>query len=236
MVMYTLRYGLLLSLVLVSSAMHAQEPALRPDVRQELWLSAGVQGRAPKFLKDPLGDHYKRIRLSGQLGYRSADNFFAGRQLYSDVAVRYKLTDWLSVASEYRYAVRVGSANRQRIGFQARAGHKVGRFDLDYRFTWQRNYLERDRQRTLLRNRFGVGYNIRKWKLDPEFSVEFFTRTDRGDGWFLLGTRYKLGTDWELAKGHTIGPNLIYDRDGRVNAPVNRIIFSIDYGINLRKA
>lgn len=236
MVICTLRHGLLLSLVLFSGALLAQEPALRPDVRQELWLSAGVQGRAPKFLKDPLGDHYKRIRLSGQLGYRSADNFFAGRQLYSDVGIRYKLTDWLNVASEYRYAVRVGSANRQRIGFQARAGHKVGRFDLGYRFTWQRNYLERDRHRTLLRNRFKVEYNIRKWKLDPEFSVEFFTRTDRPEGWFLLGTRYKLGTNWRLAKGHSLGPTLIYDRDGVVNDPVNRFIFSIDYGINLRKA
>lgn len=231
-----LRSALLIALVLATHWATAQEPALRPQLRQELWLGVGVQGRAPKFLKDALGDHYKRIRLSGELGYRSADNFFAGRQLYTDLGVRYKLNDWLSLGTEYRYAARIGNADRHRIGFQARAGHKVGRFDLGYRFTWQRNYLERDRQRTLLRNRFSVGYNIRKWKLDPEFSVEFFTRTDRPDGWFPLGTRYKLGTTWTPVKGHSIGPALIYDRDGRVGDPVNRIIWSIDYGINLRKA
>lgn len=229
------RIGLVVLLLSCAWAGMAQEPALKPDVRQELWISAAVRGRAPKFMKDLLGDHYKRLRLSGELGYRSADNFFAGRQIYTDLGARYKVNDWLFLGTEYRWANRTNNANRQRIAFNAQARKSLGRFDLGYRFTYQRNYLERDRQRTILRNRFSVDYNIRKWKLDPEFSVEFFTRTDRPDGWYRLGTRYKLGTTWSPSKGHSFGPALIYDRDGQVNWPTNRVIWSVDYVINLRR-
>lgn len=213
----------------------AQEPALRPEMRQELWLSAAVRGRAPQFMKDLLGDHYKKLRLSGELGYRSADNFFAGRQIYTDLGARYKINDLLSLGMEYRYAWRGQQADRQRIGLSALFGKSFDRFDLGYRFMYQREFRERDRQQTVLRNRFSVDYNIRKWKLDPGFSIEFFTRTDRPDGWYRLGTRYKLGTTWSPSKAHSFGPAIIYDRDGQVNWPANRVVWSVDYVINLRR-
>lgn len=231
-----MRAALLLAFAALPLWAAAQEPSLRPLLRQELWLSAGVEGRLPKFLKDPLGVHYKRIRLNGDVGYRSADNFFAGRQLYTDLSARYKFTDWFSLTAEYRYAIRVGGENRQRLAIQGRFGHRVGRFDLGYRPALQQNDLQRDQQSTLFRNRFSVEYRIRKWKLDPELSVEFFTRTDDPRGWFLLGTRYKLSTNWSPKEGYTIGPAVLYDRDGMVSFPVNRVIWSIDLGINLRKA
>jgi hypothetical protein len=221
--------------MLICQARGQDEP-LKPQLRQEMWISAGVKGRAPVFLQELLGDQYGRILLTGELGYRSADNFFAGRQIYTDLGARYKVTKWLSMGAEYRYAARYNAADRQRLGLRAWAGHSLGRLDLGYRFTFQRNYLERDRQRTILRNRISALYNIRKWKLDPELSVEFFTRTDRPDGWYPLGTRYKLATSWSPWKGHSLEPALIYDSDGRVNAPVNRIIWSLDYRIDLRKA
>src|SRR5690606_16885571 len=123
----------------------------------------------------------------------------------------------------------------QRIGLQSYLSRSWKRFDLGHRFVWQRVFLGEDRTRTLLRNRFTVEYNVRKWKLDPEFSVEFFTRTDDPRGWNWIGTRYKLGTSWSPWKGHTFGPAIVYDRDARVAWPVNRVIWSIDYGIDLRR-
>ena len=208
---------------------------LRPTTTQELWLSAAVRGRAPGFLEKPLGKHYERIRLSGEVGYRSADNFFAGRQFYMDLGGRYKLTKWLDVGMEYRYAARSAAPNRQRFGLQANMDHTVGRLDLGYRFIWQRNYLELGRTRTFLRNRFQAGYDFRKWKWDPELSVEFFTRTDRPIGWNYEGVRYKLATSYSLKKGHRIGPAIIHDREVQVRRPNNRFIWAVEYSLDLRK-
>jgi hypothetical protein len=211
----------------------AQDP-LRPDRREELWLSAGVRGKLPSFLKDPLGDTYKRIRLSGEAGYRSADNFFAGRQIYVDVGGRYDVAKWFAVGAEYRYAFRPDQADRQRLGLQAFLDKSAGKFDFDYRFTFQRNFLEEDRRTNQFRNRFGVAYNIPKWKLDPAFSAEFFTdQTPMGLNW--IGTRFVLGTSFSPWKGHSFSPQLVVDRDQNVPWPVYRTIFSLDYTLDLRR-
>jgi hypothetical protein len=234
--MHTLRNTLLvLGTTLLLGPVACAQDALEPARSQEFWLSMAVKGRPPVFLKDLLGDHYKRIRLAGELGYRSADNFFAGNQVYVDLSARYKVSKLLSLGAEYRYAARIQSPDRQRIGLQATLEKSFDRLDLGYRFTWQRNYLDQGRTRTLLRNQFSAAYNIPDWKVDPEFSVEFFTRTDDPRGWNHIGTRYKLGTTIDLWEGHTLGPAILYDRDGRVANPVYRTIWSIDYAINLRK-
>ncbi len=224
--------ALLLLLPLFSMGQEAQ----RPGFSDELWMSVRVRGRAPEFLKKPLGTHYRRIRLTGELGYRSADNFFAGRQLYAEVVGRYRLSKVFDVGVEYRYANRgANSPNRDRIQFIGGAGTQWNRFDLSYRFGYQIVFRGQDQNRTLLRNRFGVAYDIRKWKLDPEFDMEFFTRTDRPQGWNHIGTRYKLSTSFSPWKGHRFSPALVYDRDAFVADPVNRMIYSIAYTIDLRR-
>lgn len=207
----------------------------RPVTTQELWASFSVKGRPPVFLKDMLGDRYKRILLSGEVGYRSADNFFAGRQIYTDLGVRYKVNRWLAAGAEYRYAARISRADRQRTAMRLHLNRSWGRFDLDHRLIWQRNHLDRDRTRTLVRNRIRVAYDFRSWKLDPELSVEFFTRTDLPRGWTHIGTRYKLATSYTIRKGHRLGPAIVHDRDGRVNDPRNRVIWSLDYTMDLRR-
>lgn len=214
----------------------AAQERLRPGFSDELWLSAQVRSTLPKFLKKPLGDHYKRLRMSGELGYRSADNFFAGRQIYTDLALRYRFNKHFNANIEYRYADRGAYLpNRQRLLLVGRAGTKVDRFDLGYRFIQQWVFLDRGRTRNIIRNRFSVGYDIRKWKLDPEFSMEFFTRTDQPQGWNHIGTRYSLGTSFSPWKGHTFSPSIIHDRDARVAWPMNRIMYSIDYVVDLRR-
>ena len=59
--------------------------------------------------------------------------------------------------------------------------------------------------REVLRNRFDVGYDIPKFKLDPAFSVEFFTWAGY-EGLIYFGTRYKLGTEWSPEEGSQRGP------------------------------
>lgn len=228
-----LRGPLLVVVVLACVLAHAQE-MLRPAVRQELWVSAAVQGRLPGFLKDPLGDHYKRIRLRNELGYRSADVFFAGRQTYLDVNLRYKISELLSVAYEHRFASRASVAGIQnRSIVQAQLAKTFSRLDVDYRFIYQHSYIEWGDQREVFRNRFQIDYDLKDWKLDPQVSLEFFTWAGN-KGLSHFGTRWSLGTDYKLSKGHVIGLSLVHDRERDIAWPTRRWIWSLTYSLNLR--
>lgn len=224
---------ILLLLVALPIRSLAQERA-RPTIDQELWMSAAVEGRA-SFLGGLLGkDVAKRFRTSGELGYRSADSFFAGRQTYLDAGIGYKVNDHVSVGGEARYAYRSGLEDRQRacIMFQYRT--EVDRLEIGYRFDYQHNFRSYGEQREILRNRVSAGYNFPEWKLDPRFSVEFFTWLGYlGPTYF--GTRYKLSTEWSFRKGQTLGFGVLHDRERMVYAPIHRFIAAVDYSINLRK-
>lgn len=211
----------------------AQERA-HPELKQELWTAIAVQGR-PAFIDSLLGvKAAKRIRPSAEVGYRSADSFFAGRQLYLDLGIGYKVTDKITMAAEFRHAYRTSGSDRQRLGGMAQYKTQVGRLELAYRFTYQHNFREWGEVREVLRNKFTVGYDLPKWKLDPQLSTEFFTWA-APQGLSYFGTRYKLGTEWNINKMHSLGIGLVHDRERMVFAPDHRFILSIDYGINLRK-
>lgn len=226
--------ALLLLLFALPMFSRAQE-MLRPTTRQELWASVGVQGR-PSFLEGVLGKNaIKRLRTSSEIGYRSADSFFAGRQFYLDLGATYKLTDKITVGSEFRYAVRTAQENRQRLGGMVQYKTQVQRWELAYRFTYQHNFRDRGEVREVLRNKIIASYNIPKWKLDPQMSAEFFTWAAPA-GLSYFGTRYKLGTEWNISKAHSLGFGVVHDRERMVFAPEHRFIFAVDYGINLRKS
>lgn len=227
------RGPLLLSVVLACAGAQAQE-VLRPAVRQELWAAAAMQGRLPVFMKDLMGDSYKRVRLRNELGYRSADVFFAGKQTYLDVNLRYKISDLLSVAYEHRFASRsnaTGIQNRSIV--QADLAKTFTRVETGYRFIYQHSYIEWGDRREVFRNRFQLGYNFKNWKLDPQLSVEFFTWAGN-KGLSHFGTRWALGTEYAFSKAHSLGLSLLHDRERDIAWPTRRWIWSVTYSLNLR--
>ena len=233
MKLHRARKAVLASLVLLANAAAAQEP-LRPAQRQELWVSAAVTSRLPESLHGLLGRRYDRFRVRGELGYRSADVFFAGRQIYLDVNLRFKPKKWLALAFEHRFAGRNGTPGlRNRSIVQAEMQKEFGRAIAEYRFIYQHSFIEWGGQREVFRNRFQLGYNIPKWKFDPELSVEFFTWAGN-KGWSYFGTRWQFGTQYKLSKGHSISASLINDRERDKAWPTHRWIGSFTYTVNLR--
>ena len=228
------RVGLLLAVLLAAWTCAAQEP-LRPAQRQELWVSAAISSRLPEGLRGTLGRSYKKVRLRGELGYRSADTFFAGRQLFLDVNARYKASRWLALAVEHRFAGRTGEPGlRNRTIVQAEAQKSAGRLSAEYRFIYQHSYVERTGQREVFRNRFQLGLDIKKWKFDPELSVELFTWAGY-KGWSYFGTRWQLGTQVKLAKDHALTMALVHDRERDIAWPTHRWIGSLTYSMTLRE-
>ena len=225
--------SLLCALFLVPFIILAQERE-RPELRQELWMSVGVSGK-PSFLKGMLGKStVKRIKTYGEFGYRSADSFFAGKQVYLDLGAKYDLSDHFTVGGEARYAYRSEADDRQRACALLQYQTEWERFDFGYRFDYQHNFRPIGQEREIFRNKFIAGYNIRKFKLDPQFSVEFFQWAGY-QGLMYFGTRYKLGTEWSPSKGHTFGIGIMHDRERAVYAPAYRFMLAVDYTLNLRK-
>jgi len=207
---------------------------LRPSINQEFWASATVIGR-PMFLQALLPKSIvRRLRISTELGYRSADSFFAGRQVYGDVGIGYKLNDHITLGGEFRYAYRGDDADRQRACAMFEYKTELARLELGYRFDYQHNFREFGGQREIFRNKFIAGYNIPKFKFDPKFSVEFFQWAGY-QGLIYFGTRYKLGTEWSPWKGHSFGASVMHDRERAIFAPSYRFMLAVDYTINLRK-
>lgn len=225
--------SLLVPLLLALNAV-AQERA-HPDITREVWATIGLQGK-PSFLAPLFGkDLIKRLRTSGEVGYRSADSFFAGKQVYVDIGAGYKVSDHVTVGSEFRYAYRSDDADRQRICALFQYKTTVDdRLDLGYRFDIQHNFRSYGGTREVFRNKFSAGYNIAKFKFDPQFSVEFFQWAGY-KGLIYFGTRYKLGTEWSPWKGHTFGAGIMHDRERAIFAPTYRFMLALDYTINLSK-
>ncbi|MFN3875304.1 MAG: DUF2490 domain-containing protein [Flavobacteriales bacterium] len=224
----------LLAAALALAAMARAQEALRPMQRGELWLSAAATSQLPDAWRGALGSHYKRLRARAELGYRSTDAFFAGRQAFLDLGGRYRAAKGLFVSVEHRFAARAGTAGlRHRTMFTAEAARRFGRVEARYRFAYQHAFIERGGKREVFRNRLQSGWDIRKWKLDPELSVELFTWAGYR-GWSYFGTRWQLGTSYTLAKGHRLAAVLVHDRERDRAWPTHRWIGCFTYTLDLR--
>ncbi len=227
-------HSILWAFLLASASVFGQEAA-RPVVSDEVWTSFSFKGRPPKFFNDLIGKSTrKRFGLGGELGYRTNDVFFAGRQLYFDGELNFDLTDLIEVGLEHRYAYRPNGSDRQRSQLKFQISERMARFDLSFRSIFQHSWHELGEERDNLRNRFSAEYDIPGWKLDPKFRVEFFTALLPA-GLDHIGTRYQLGTEWSPWRGHGLGVAVVHDRERNVAWPDHRWIMSFEYSINIRK-
>lgn len=94
---------------------------------------------------------------------------------------------------------------------------KWKRWQFGYRLFYQdQNILpsgvEIGNQAQTLRNRLAIEYNIKNWKLDPEFRVEIFYPFQQLEvtGFNLL--RLGLGTQYKINKHHALKFKLMYQR------------------------
>jgi hypothetical protein len=228
------RLQLFLFLLLAPLAICAQERA-RPVQAEELWTSFSISGRPPKFFNDLIGkETRKKFRLGAELGRRSNDNFYGGRQILTDLSIRYSITDSLSIGVEHRYSYRPDQADRQRSGIAMNYERPFGKLKVDYRLAFQHTYQDISIEANMLRNRVTLEYNFPKWKLDPIAGVEFFSGIGPY-GLDYVGTRYRFGTKIPTWKGHEITVYGMHDRERNVAWPDHRFILSVDYSINFTK-
>lgn len=114
--------------------------------------------------------------------------------------------------------------------------HKVNSFSFKYRFRYQnKNEIGvDDDSKQYIRLKIGADYNIRKWKLDPEFSGELFNSIGTDNDNKLEGFRLTLGTSFKLHTSGKVGVYYRFEEELNTEFPKSRNIIGLKYIYTLK--
>lgn len=116
--------------------------------------------------------------------------------------------------------------------------HKINDFSLKYRIRYQnKNELDIDEDKDakeVVRFKVGLGYNIKKWKLDPEFSGELFRSLGEGADDEFTKYRLTLGTSFKVHKSARMGVFYRYEKELNESYPQAANIIGVKYTYNLK--
>lgn len=199
----TYKYSLILVLsFLFSSTANAQGNGEDQDDFQT-WFKAGIKYNINKTWG---------IGFESQL--RLKENASIIDEYFGQLEVEYKVIKNVELGLGLRYIRNndtkgkiQGYENHFRWNFDLSYKHKSGDFTFKHRLRYQnKNELqisseEGDFAIQNIRFKSSIGYNIKKWKLDPKFSAELFNRFRKEDENGFSKYRLTLGTSYKLKHG-----------------------------------
>lgn len=168
----------------------------------------------------------KKLKLDLNQEFRFDDNSTHLDQYFTELGAQYKLPLGFSIDANYRFIRNnrnSGYRNEGRYNFDLGYKHKFERFKFSTRFRFQsKNVLgttkeEGDFPVNKMRLKILGAYNIKKWPLDPYFSIEVFhasttNRISYVDGIYESESisgfekmRYTFGTNYKLNKKIELG-------------------------------
>lgn len=188
-------FGLLLCCVLCASELRGQEDETS-TTPQELWTGALVKYEfLPRY----------SIHLHHEQRFRT-DGFVLDKN-FTELELKHKWKSGFSLAGGLRYIQNNDTEGKvtgieERYRWQADLGYKfdIERFSIGTRVRFQsrREFEGNDPSVNALRWKLALGYNIRKWKLDPELSTEFFRKSAAEEN--VSKMRATLGTDYSMGR------------------------------------
>jgi hypothetical protein len=149
----------------------------------------------------------KRWKLSLEHQYRFKDNAGVMDQNFTELGVTRKIGKQFSLGLGGRYIRKNDTEGKvqgieNHFRWNADLGYKtkIDRFTISSRFRYQQKneFSSENDAVKAIRLKAGVAYNIKKWKLDPEFSAEIFNETNSAE--YFDKIRFTLGTSYEIKK------------------------------------
>jgi len=183
--------------------------------------------------------------LEGQL--RLKDNASTIDNYFGEFGIQYNLPYNFAIATGFRFQRKndtqgniQGYKNRFRYSVDLTFKHELQQLGIKYRVRYQnRNELglttsEGDIAAQRIRFKTSFDYNIRDWKLDPQFSAEIFNGfkkngTDNGFDKYRLS----LGTAYKVKRVGKFGLFYRYEREINTASPENLHILYFKYSITL---
>jgi len=157
----------------------------------------------------------KKWDLDVAAQYRCKDNFSVTDQIRGSADITRKVGKYVKLGAGYELIAknRVKQESfvyRNRFRFQATGSYKYARFTASWRTLLQLTLLEKtinpdnDNQKWVLRNRFGLKYNIKKTPLKPYVNFELFHQLFSGLEYSYYQNRFSAGIEYSLNKRHTL--------------------------------
>lgn len=126
----------------------------------------------------------KKFTTTLEQGLRLAINSTSLDQALSELGANYKFTKSfeIGVATRYTYDRNKSDNFKDKLRYNFDASYKtsLNRFDFKLRLRYQKKYElvssqeVGDDPQSYFRVKLNTSYNIKKWKLDPQFSAEIF--------------------------------------------------------------
>ncbi len=188
----------------------------------------------------------KKLSLYFEEQLRLKDNASIVDQYFSELGFSYKLNKhytfgfagrWLS-NNDTKGNIQ-GYENHFRWNTDLSYKHKLDEFSFKYRVRYQsKNELgissdQGDLLNNTVRFKFGADYNIKKWKLDPEFSTEIFNRLQPSDGFDKL--RFTIGTSYNTKNIGEFGAFYRMEQDLIGLYPKTTNIIGLKYGYTIKR-
>lgn len=146
----------------------------------------------------------KKIKFSLEQQLRLKDNSTITDQYFTELNAEYEAFKNVEFGFGARYisnhdtkGEKQGFDNFFRFNLDAAYKYKLKRFSLKHRLRYQnRNELGTDDNPVIgVRFKTSLGYNIKKWKLDPKITGEIFNRFEKGED--SRFSKYRLGVETE---------------------------------------
>jgi hypothetical protein len=170
----------------------------------------------------------KRWNAAAGLEYRTKDGLAKTDQIRSSLGAEYQPWKFIKFGAAYTLIAdkkqkRDILVYRHRFTFNTTASYKFDRFTASWRPRLQATFYDKtekdadelDNYRWVVRNRFGLKYNIRKLPLKPYVQFEIFNRIFSDIAPSYYKNRLSAGIEIGIGKRHTL--DFGYKRDSELD-------------------
>ncbi len=188
----------------------------------EVWLGATLKMKLNK-----------KIRLDLEQQLRLEDHESGFDQTFTELGLRYKITDNFNIKGQYRYAFTDDEHNESRWSIDLGYTHDINNFPLDigYRLRVQDEKVDwTGEKKTYIRQRVTLDYNLSKL-MDPAFEYEWFYKFN--DDHEFRRNRFTLSLQWKLNKHSELVTFARMEDEYNVKNPDRTYIMGIGYSYDL---
>lgn len=215
---------LVMALCLIGAPVYAQETERTEGT--ELWMGATLKMKLAK-----------KWRLDIEQQLRLEDHESGFEQTFTELGLRYKITDYFDVKGQYRYAFTDEEHNEGRWSIDLGYEYDINNFPLDigYRLRFQDEKVAwTGEKKTYIRQRLTLDYNLSKL-VDPEFEYEWFYKFN--NDYEFRRNRYTFSLQWKLSKEAELVTFFRMEDEYNVKKPDRTFIVGLaySYDLDLRK-
>jgi len=178
---------------------------------------------------------------------RLDENISEVAEYFTEVGAKYSFSKRFDIGGGLRFVKEndnegaiQGYENHFRFHVEASYKHKIDAFTFKYRLRYQnKNELgvsssEGDYANQNLRFKTVLGYNIKKWKLDPKISWEIFNHMEKGDENGFNKYRLTIGTEYKFKGMGTLGMFYGIEKELNETIPETTKIIGLKYTYTIK--